>query len=396
MISSIRKEKPEVLIMNNKATQQLVLCGNDASSLMEEAVSLLQVMSFAQTVEECRSDDILVEKDVVEYLTNIDVDKFASICKENEVEVDLSPGDDFTVCVIKGKEKKNVEQAAKRLQRLVEKYSLKLVLENVLFSPTAYKGKHRQIDEIEKIHKHEVLFCYDEAKTTLYLVGEEDPVKATREHIEAMFGTKRKRGNSLRRGSRKLDTAEAKKHESATKVPKKDWERLMKTIGATPNRASEVISSSSSTSVFLKDKKSYQHSYSNTVIHVLKYGITKLYVDAIVNSANSFLRHGAGVGRAIANAAGYELVRECDAHVRKYGPIPVTQVFMSTAGSLPCKKVLHAVGPSGTLQNDTTTGLHEVEQVLANCLAMADQQAFGSIAFPPVGAGMSFKITSCS
>ena len=358
VISCIRKDHPEVLIMNDKAKQQLVLCGNNASSLMEEAVGLLQMISFAPTEEKCRSEDILVEKDVMAYLTNINVDKYASICKENEVEVDLSPGDDFTVCVIKGKEKKNVEQAARRLQRLVEKYSLKLVSENVLFSPAAYKGKHRQFEEIEKTHKHEVLFCYDEAKTTLYLVGEEDPVKATREHIEAMLGTKRKRGNSLRRGSRKLDTAEAEKLEP-TKYTKVDIERLTKTMGAQPSRpiTSKAFASSSAPAIS-KDKRSFEHYNSKTLIHVLQSDITRLHVDMIVNSANGHLRHQAGVAKAIAKAAGPELTRECDQHAERMGGyLQKGSIFVSSAGgTLLCKFVLHAVSPPN-LKHDPDKGV---------------------------------------
>ena len=80
-------------------------------------------------------------------------------------------------------------------------------------------------------------------------------------------------------------------------------------------------------------------------VHVYKTDITKLPVDAIVNAANEYLSHGGGVAYAIARVAGFSLEYKGEDYIMRHGPLKVTEVAVTTGGSLPCKKVLHAVGP---------------------------------------------------
>ena len=67
--------------------------------------------------------------------------------------------------------------------------------------------------------------------------------------------------------------------------------------------------------------------------------------DCIVNAANGGLSHGGGVAAAISKAAGPELDEEGDRIVEEHGRIPVGEAVVTTAGDLPFKGVIHAVGP---------------------------------------------------
>ena len=74
--------------------------------------------------------------------------------------------------------------------------------------------------------------------------------------------------------------------------------------------------------------------------------ITTLEVHAIVNAANGHLRHGRGVAAAISRAAGHKLTEEGDQLIaRRKRPLQVGEVAETGAYNLPCKSVIHAVGP---------------------------------------------------
>ena len=82
------------------------------------------------------------------------------------------------------------------------------------------------------------------------------------------------------------------------------------------------------------------------VIKLVNGDITDRHVDAIVNAANSYLKHGGGVAAAIVRKSGTIIQEESDKIVTaKGGLIPVGSAVITTAGKLPCKAVIHTVGP---------------------------------------------------
>ena len=107
-------------------------------------------------------------------------------------------------------------------------------------------------------------------------------------------------------------------------------------------------------------------------------------VDAIVNAANGHLAHGGGVAGIIARAAGPALQAQSDLLVRKHGPFPAGAAVATTAGELPFKGVIHAVGPR--------QGEGDEERKLVAALTAAFQLAlergWQSLAFPAVSSGI--------
>lgn len=110
--------------------------------------------------------------------------------------------------------------------------------------------------------------------------------------------------------------------------------------------------------------------------------ITTQEVDAIVNAANSHLAHGGGVAAAIARAAGPALLAEsADAPF-----VPTGSAHATTAGDLPSRFVIHAVGPvwSGGDQDE--------EDLLASAyiraLGLADRLGCRSVALPSISTGI--------
>ena len=110
--------------------------------------------------------------------------------------------------------------------------------------------------------------------------------------------------------------------------------------------------------------------------------ITTLRVDAIVNSANTTLLGGFGVDGVIHKAAGEGLLDEC--HTLK--GCPTGQAKVTSAYNLPCKFVIHAVGPVWK------GGDFGEEKLLAstyeNSIRIAANMKLKSIAFPNISTGL--------
>lgn len=80
-------------------------------------------------------------------------------------------------------------------------------------------------------------------------------------------------------------------------------------------------------------------------IKVYKSDILETKVDCIVNAANADLHHAGGIAAVISKAAGRNLDEESKAFVKSYGRVRTGEVCSTTAGKLPFKRVVHAVGP---------------------------------------------------
>jgi O-acetyl-ADP-ribose deacetylase (regulator of RNase III) len=114
--------------------------------------------------------------------------------------------------------------------------------------------------------------------------------------------------------------------------------------------------------------------------------ITKIRVDAIVNAANSGLRGGGGVDGAIHRAGGPGIMRELDEIRASSGGCPTGSAVVTTAGVLPAKYVIHAVGP---IYQD---GQHGEPAHLASCyrksLELAEERGARTVSFPAISTGV--------
>ena len=106
--------------------------------------------------------------------------------------------------------------------------------------------------------------------------------------------------------------------------------------------------------------------------------------DCIVNAANGALMHGGGVAAAIAEAAGEALEEEGDGYIGEHGLIPTGGAVATTAGRLPFKGVIHAVGPR---LGEGDEG-QKLEQALTSAFANADGRGWASLSFPAVSSGI--------
>ena len=107
-------------------------------------------------------------------------------------------------------------------------------------------------------------------------------------------------------------------------------------------------------------------------------------VDAIVNAANGALAHGGGVAGIISRAAGPALQKESDALVRTHGVFATGSAVPTTAGNLPFKGVIHAVGP----QYGEGDEEGKLFRALSRSWERARENDWQSVSFPAVSSGI--------
>ena len=120
------------------------------------------------------------------------------------------------------------------------------------------------------------------------------------------------------------------------------------------------------------------------VLQIVQGDITQERVDAIVNAANSYLQHGGGVAGVIVRQGGQVIQQESNAWVQKHGPVSHEAPAYTTGGRLPCKYIIHAVGPVWGEGNED----EKLSCAVNGSLKLANKLGLESISFPAISTGI--------
>ncbi|NXI51600.1 PAR14 polymerase, partial [Chloroceryle aenea] len=132
------------------------------------------------------------------------------------------------------------------------------------------------------------------------------------------------------------------------------------------------------------------------VIAVYKADLCTHPVDVVVNASNEDLKHIGGLAEALLKAAGPELQQECDELVRKNGHLQPGCAVITGAGKLPCKNVIHAVGPRWR-NDEGEKCVYLLRKTVKKCLQLAETFNHRSIALPAVSGGIfAFPLELCT
>lgn len=119
---------------------------------------------------------------------------------------------------------------------------------------------------------------------------------------------------------------------------------------------------------------------------IAKGDLTKQDTKAIVSPSNSQLKPYGGAAKAIAIAAGYQLMDECSRYIRIHGSLSTTKVMYTSAGRMfpPISYVIHACGP---IDKGNWKLEEELEKTFMNCFKCAEELRVKSLSIPAISSG---------
>ncbi|XP_029314246.1 LOW QUALITY PROTEIN: protein mono-ADP-ribosyltransferase PARP9 [Cottoperca gobio] len=135
-------------------------------------------------------------------------------------------------------------------------------------------------------------------------------------------------------------------------------------------------------------------------LSVWKADLIDFQADAVVNAANKDLQHYGGLARALSKAGGPQIQKDSDDYISSYGPLNTGDAVVCDPGCLPCKKIIHAVGPclsKNPSPSEVSRAKPQLEMAIKSILRNAEKHRLQSVAIPAISSGLfNFPLPECA
>ncbi|XP_027879420.1 protein mono-ADP-ribosyltransferase PARP9 [Xiphophorus couchianus] len=139
---------------------------------------------------------------------------------------------------------------------------------------------------------------------------------------------------------------------------------------------------------------------SGVKVSVWKADLTNFPADAVVNAANEDLKHYGGLALALSTAGGPQIQLESDDYIKKNDKLQTGEAVALGPGSLPYKKIIHAVGPylsSSPSQHDVNKAKPFLEKAIWNILYTVEKYRLATVAIPAISSGLfNYPLRECA
>lgn len=138
------------------------------------------------------------------------------------------------------------------------------------------------------------------------------------------------------------------------------------------------------------------HTAGGVLVSVSRADMSRLSVDAIVNAANENLQHSGGLALALLEAAGPELQKISNDFIAINGNLKTGDAVVTGACNLPCKHVVHTVGPR-FFDHDKKTSVSLLKRAVQQSLTQAAKLNCSTVALPAISSGVyGFPVDLCA
>ncbi|XP_073711244.1 protein mono-ADP-ribosyltransferase PARP9 [Misgurnus anguillicaudatus] len=154
---------------------------------------------------------------------------------------------------------------------------------------------------------------------------------------------------------------------------------------------SDSFGGNASNAVLAPELRYYKNLRGGVKVSVWKDDLTRHKVDAVVNAANEHLNHGGGLALALSVAGGPMIQHYSDQIIKAQGIVPAGTAVVTPPGNLPCKRIIHAVGPClspNPSQREVDNAVPVLRDTIRNILQTVEREKFSSVAIPALSSGL--------